>query len=378
MAVSSPTPSATAVPGNRRRPSSARSARSAQSTTTIPTVHPTSAKAAPLARRLLFPTWAADQPLPVLLGPADDALDAELYDFVALALRAFVHPWWSKLTRFDRDLLPRVTAILAHVLRALTVRLQAADLPALVCLDAPALLAQHVRDYRAAAAARGTAYGGGGGTPLAQLFHQRQAHIAVGADGVVSDEYVRCAVDHILRVCLPAEDCAPETERTIVREIVLMIVLRSVVPKVTQPWFIHKMILDQLGLAPSAATVVGLLAAVSQTPSLIPCRGDPRSHSRRSRSPGRPSSCCSSPPSRPSPAPASRSSQLTRASARLCGSCTPRTRQRQPHLPLPWKRSRRTCRRRQARARPRRHRSSARTRLAARSTSSRSRPRMLP
>jgi hypothetical protein len=247
--------SAIAGGGSRRRPSQGsivRSARSGHSGTTQVTPVSKSSGPVPLARRLLFPTWPADQPLPLLLGTdADDPLDEELYDFIALALRAFVHSWWSKLSRFDRDFLPRITTILRDVFRTLSSRAQATDLSALLCVDAPALLSQHVRDYRAAAAAQGTAYAAGGATPFAHLFHQRQAHMALGSDGTISEEYVRCAVDHILRVCLPPEDYTPETERFIVREIVIMIVVRSVVPKVTQPWFIHKIMLDQLGAAPS-------------------------------------------------------------------------------------------------------------------------------
>lgn len=205
-----------------------------------------------LARRLLFPALPPDQPLPPFLfdeytNEAQRLLDNELYDFIALALRAFVHPWWAKLTRFDRDFLPRITLILRHVFRTLAFRLKHADLGRLLCSEIPSLITQHVIDYRAAAAAQGTAYAGGGAASIPLLFHARQNHMAVGVDGTVNEEYVRCAVDHILRVCLPAQDYTPETERFIVREIVLMILTRSVIPKVTQPWFIHKILLDQLG-----------------------------------------------------------------------------------------------------------------------------------
>jgi hypothetical protein len=220
----------------------------------VPTARP-APRTLPLARRLLFPTLPLETPLPEILGDAE--LDEELYEFIALALRAFVQPWWSKLTRFDHDFLPRITLILVHVFRALAARLHTADLSSLVFRDAPGVLTQHVRDHRAASHAHGTAYASGGASSLAQLFHYRQAHIAVSPDGAVSEDYLRCVVDHILRTCLPTEDYAPETERTIVTEIVLMILVRSVIPKVTQPWFIQKIVLDQLGQADANATASG-------------------------------------------------------------------------------------------------------------------------
>ena len=79
------------------------------------------------------------------------------------------------------------------------------------------------------------------------VFHHLQPHMAIGADGQVNDVYVRQAVDHILKACLPPEDYDSEAERYIVREIILSVLLKSVIPRVTQPWFIHKLLLDQLG-----------------------------------------------------------------------------------------------------------------------------------
>lgn len=71
--------------------------------------------------------------------------------------------------------------------------------------------------------------------------------MAISADGRIDDVYIRQAVDHILKACLPPEDYESEPERYIVREIILSVLLRNVIPRITQPWFIHKLILDNLG-----------------------------------------------------------------------------------------------------------------------------------
>ncbi|KAJ7102177.1 PXA domain-containing protein [Mycena belliarum] len=201
-----------------------------------------------LAKRLLFPAAPANDLPPLFTSPSTPPeLTAELYDFIALALRAFVNPWWTKISRYDKDFLPDITRILTHVIRALEARVLAADLAPLVFRDGPAIITQHYRDYRNAAAKLSTSYAAGGALPLPVLFHSLQPHMAVSADGQIDPEYMRQLVDHILKSCLPQEDYAPEPERFVIREIVLKILLKDVIPKITQPWFIQKTILDLLG-----------------------------------------------------------------------------------------------------------------------------------
>ncbi|KAI0762793.1 PXA domain-containing protein [Fomes fomentarius] len=209
---------------------------------------PPPAKPVTLAKRILFPALPPDADLPPLLLHPGAALELnpELYDFIALALRAYVNTWWTKITRYDKEFLPEITRILTVVIRTLETRLLATDLSPLVFRDLPTLLTQHWTDYRNAQAKQHTSYASGGAASLSQLFHQMQPHMALSTDGVLDPVYVRQAVDHILKTCLPSEDYEPETERYIVREIIVK-VIAGVLPRVTQPWFIHKIILDQLG-----------------------------------------------------------------------------------------------------------------------------------
>lgn len=198
-----------------------------------------------LAKRLLSPS--KDLP-PLLQSPnASPELNAELYDFIALALRAFVNPWWSKITRYDKEFLPDITRVLTHFVHALEARALAVDLPPLVFHDVPIIVTSHFRDYRNVAEKISTSYAAGGAASLPLLFHHIQPHMALTPDGGIDREYYRQVVDVILKHCLPAEDYEPEAERYIVREIVLKVLLDDVIPKISQPWFIHKLILEQLG-----------------------------------------------------------------------------------------------------------------------------------
>ncbi|KAJ7225763.1 PXA domain-containing protein [Mycena pura] len=203
---------------------------------------------ASLAKRLLFPVSLSNDLPPLFASPATPPeLTAEVYDFIALALRAFVNPWWTKITRYDKEFLPDITRILTHVVRVLELRVQERDLAPFVFCDVPAILTQHYRDYRNAASKLATSYASGGALTLPLLFHNLQPHMAVSSDGTIDPEYLRQIVDHILKSCLPPEDYDPEPQRFIIREVILNIILKDVIPKITQPWFIQKTILDLLG-----------------------------------------------------------------------------------------------------------------------------------
>ena len=205
----------------------------------------------PLAHRLLFPSLPPDAQLPPLV--ASPELSAELYDLVALSLRAYVVPWWSKLSRYDKQFLPQITRILTTLIHHLDRRIHAAPIAPLLCAHVPAIITQHYIDYRNAHDKLGTSYATGAAASLPRLFHQLQPHIAVSADGCLDPEYFRQLIDHILEVCLPPEDFQPEAERFIIREIILKVLLTDVIPKVSQPWFIQKSILDLLQLHDQAS-----------------------------------------------------------------------------------------------------------------------------
>lgn len=207
-----------------------------------------------LAKRLLFPQLGPDAEVPPLFSSPNlpPELNAEIYDFIALALRAFVNPWWTKISRYDKEFLVQINRVLTQVVRSLEARLSKTDLSPLIFRDLPTLITQHYEDYRLASSKLNTSYSVGGATSPPQLFHQFQPHVAVSADGSINEDYLRQLVDFILKACLPPEDYDPDTERYIIREVILK-VLTGVIPRISQPWFIHKLALDLLG--PSESTV---------------------------------------------------------------------------------------------------------------------------
>ena len=152
----------------------------------------------------LFPSLPPDADLPPLfVSPAAASeLNTEVYDFLALALRAFVNTWWTKITRYDKEFLPEITRILTAVFRTLEARLLATDLSPLVFRDLSTLLNQHWSDYRNAQSKLHTSYATGGAATVRQLFHQMQPHMAVSTDGKVDEVYIRQVVDELLRVTL--------------------------------------------------------------------------------------------------------------------------------------------------------------------------------
>src|SRR6267154_3332401 len=83
-----------------------------------------------LTKRFLFPHLPPSTPPPPLLPTSASypALDAELYDLIALAIRSYINPWWTKITRYDKQLLLELTRILTSVLRTIEARALAADL----------------------------------------------------------------------------------------------------------------------------------------------------------------------------------------------------------------------------------------------------------
>jgi hypothetical protein len=210
----------------------------------VPSIASTKQPPVPLAKRLLSPS----EPLPpLLLTTQIPDLSNELYHLIALSLRAFVNPWWTKITRYDKQFLPEINHSISFVIRSLEARLIATDLSPLLFHHIPVLITQHYQDFRNASSKLPSSYASGGSTPLPALFHQIQSHMAIDPEGNIDQVYIRHVVDHILKSCLPPEDYAPESQRFIVREIVVKVLLKDVVPKITEPWFLYKLALEVLG-----------------------------------------------------------------------------------------------------------------------------------
>ncbi|KAG8912994.1 hypothetical protein FRC01_004804, partial [Tulasnella sp. 417] len=75
-----------------------------------------------LAHRLLSPSSAT--PLFPLTTPDRAVLNDQIYKFLALALRAFVLTWWSKLSSRDKEFLPQITKVVQHVVTEVRARVE--------------------------------------------------------------------------------------------------------------------------------------------------------------------------------------------------------------------------------------------------------------
>ncbi|KDN36695.1 hypothetical protein K437DRAFT_276736 [Tilletiaria anomala UBC 951] len=195
------------------------------------------------------------------------ALDHESAMLLALLMRDTVLPWYSKLTP-DRQLLGEVHRILGRVLRTVTQRFQAHDEPssssqlqAFVCTELPLILRNHVKGFREAEERSHSAYlpsSDGASTPVQKLAVCHAAshpHPALAPQGTVlgkiSQLYLRTLTESLLVSLLPPEDTAPDTERAIVRDVIVS-VLRTVLGRLSRPWFIVQSLnkaLDAAGVA---------------------------------------------------------------------------------------------------------------------------------
>ncbi|KAK9898165.1 hypothetical protein P389DRAFT_166483 [Cystobasidium minutum MCA 4210] len=236
-----------------------------------------SSTSVPLFKRLLYP-GVSDKAPRIFHSPGTERVDEQLYNLLALICRGFISPWYSKISR-DRAFLLEIVRVASHVFRQLEARLvegdevddigNAASHPpkidkiGLLFSTLPRILERHIADYHTAEARSKSAYSAGiqnvnGLSNLEVYFHYLQPHAAVsltspdqGSDferlpATIDADYVRTAIDALLEQLLPKEDFAAETERSVVREVIVGIILEGVFRKVAQPWFIHGLIVKLL------------------------------------------------------------------------------------------------------------------------------------
>ncbi|KAF8338307.1 uncharacterized protein EI90DRAFT_3118704 [Cantharellus anzutake] len=225
----------------------------------------------PLAQRLLHPSNPSIPLPPILLSNPSNyqevisQLNNELYDLIALSLRAYISSlWWhTYISPRDKSFLPEINLTITHILQALEQRLlDVANLPNLFFHTLPILLIQHYKDYRSALSKLSTSYyapsplqgsttrsNSTSTNDLAHIFHSTQPHLGVDEFGSFNDTYLRQIIDHILKATLPPDDYQSDLERSIIREILVKPLLGSaVLPTLSQPWFLHSIALSFLGV----------------------------------------------------------------------------------------------------------------------------------
>jgi hypothetical protein len=193
----------------------------------------------PLALAPLFPASTLEQEL----------LHERIYHVIALALRAYMNTWYSKIAPRDQLLLPVVNRdvivpLLGPLLATVTTAEGQERLVDLVLLHIPVLLATHVQTYWSA---RSNVFGG---TSLADAYHARVPTLAVvPVDGtyVLNPAYTSALVDSLLILRLPKADYEAEAERIVIREVVARVVLGSVGKRLAAAWFYAQVALKLMG-----------------------------------------------------------------------------------------------------------------------------------
>lgn len=87
----------------------------------------------------------SSEPLDALLPPltSSNAVDIQLYAFIAVILNLFVQAWYNRITS-DQQFVDEIVQIIAHCTRGLEQRLRHVDLESLLLDELPDLLTEHV------------------------------------------------------------------------------------------------------------------------------------------------------------------------------------------------------------------------------------------
>ncbi|KAK1923675.1 hypothetical protein DB88DRAFT_511214 [Papiliotrema laurentii] len=248
----------------------------------------------PLHRRLLFPTYPPDQPLPPLVsGDSTEIaiLNERLYNFIALTLRAYILSWLPRITR-DRSLLPHVhTTIIAPILAPIFeyMATHPESFVPLILHDVPGVLTLHCRTYwQARRSARLCT------NPLDEAYHASLPLLAVvpalasteppevGRNPIPEGQYIVSGLwltsmaDAVVKHSLSEDDYKVTMQRTMAREIIGRTVLGTVARRVGEPWFWWGLILKCLPEPPrpsannrSVTIGIELVAIVHHTLSLL-------------------------------------------------------------------------------------------------------------
>ncbi|KAL5337658.1 PXA domain-containing protein [Aspergillus crustosus] len=207
-----------------------------------------------LIRRVLCPQsgsyggvtspYAPEELLPPLTSSND--VDRQLYAFIAIIIKEFISPWFSKITP-DQALINEVLQVIAHCTRALEQRLRDIDITQLVLDDIPSLVEAHIASYRLA---KEQSTSSGLSPSAREIYHALSPHpglspvpdpFDVASQSQQQDNeavYRRLLVDGVLAVLLPTEDVKNACLRTLVNDILADLILGNEVSgRVCEGWF---------------------------------------------------------------------------------------------------------------------------------------------
>ncbi|EME49303.1 hypothetical protein DOTSEDRAFT_49594 [Dothistroma septosporum NZE10] len=184
-----------------------------------------------------------EQLLPPLTS--SNAIDVQLYAFIAVILSNFVQIWYNRVTP-DQQFVSEILQIIAHCTRGLEQRLRQVDLEALLLDELPQVLTEHVEVIRMAQRSNQPEP-----TPFQQRtrYHTLRPHLAlspVPIDAETSllqhdNETAWCLllVKQALPLLLPPEDLQNPCLEVLVSEIFSEMILRSgILGRASEPWLL--------------------------------------------------------------------------------------------------------------------------------------------
>ncbi|KAI9656492.1 MAG: hypothetical protein M1821_004699 [Bathelium mastoideum] len=212
-------------------------------------------------------TSTPSKPIEELLPPltSSNEIDVQLYAFVAIIIKEFVHSWYGKITP-DHAFVDEVIQIIAHCTRALEQRLRKVDLEALLLDEVPELVEAHIKAYR-------LAYRPLHPPPLAldpcKLYHQLHPHPALSPPPIPSEpstiaeqreneeQWRQLLAQGVLAIVLPTDDLENSCLRSLVAEVLSEMILgNGVGGKLCEGWFIWEAITKIIELIKFRATSV--------------------------------------------------------------------------------------------------------------------------
>ncbi|KAL0632054.1 hypothetical protein Q9L58_009085 [Maublancomyces gigas] len=200
-----------------------------------------------LIRRVLCSHAPPSTPLEELLPPLTGSpeIDLQVWALLALVVRDFVASWYGTLTN-DTELVTEVVRIVGVVVGGVAARVGKIDLSVLLLDELPAVLENHINDFRLAQARTATYLSPN--LTHAQIFHNLQPHPALAASPDSERLYLKLVSSGLLAVLLPPGDLESDCERSLLREILGSMVLWNAVDKLSEPGTLYEIITKLLGL----------------------------------------------------------------------------------------------------------------------------------
>lgn len=219
----------------------------------------------------------ASVPSPILTDKRyGNLLDPLLSNLLTIISKQFILTWYTQISPLKENSKPfitRVTQILIHLIRELERRLTTLDPIQLLLFDLPNLINRHLLDVQEAHR-RLTFQRQRGIEPdstFDEVFARLRPHPGVQLTSVItgsnrhassllspqlvdplpkfptaralpSPTYLRLLIEALMERLLPAEDWAPETERLIIREIIINVILAPLFCKLSEPTTIYSLI----------------------------------------------------------------------------------------------------------------------------------------